>query len=160
MRDRDMAMRLPSGLFGASEVLFDELDLLCPALLVGGERFGSPLEGNSVETRFGDYQLRPTGNLLQFERDEGRGFARVVELGVDGEGMPTKRNEPHRLDAVDAELEVHPCVGLLTLGNPGVDLGRGDPPGDPFSSDEWAIEFHAEPGSEFLRDADRAPHAC
>jgi len=55
-----------------SEVFLDQPRLVCPAPLIGFERFGAALERNPVEPGLRDRELCPSGNLFQLKHHRSR----------------------------------------------------------------------------------------
>src|SRR5688500_8279340 len=87
------------------QIFLDELGLLGPALIIGGERLGPTLQRDLVEAGFGDRQRRAAGCLLQLECHERRRLLGVILAGVDGIRMPAEREHTHGLDALDEHMK-------------------------------------------------------
>src|ERR1700690_322880 len=85
---------------GMREVFLDELGLMGPSPFVGGESLSAASQWDAVETRFGDGQQRATLHRLQLKDHQRGRLAGTVHGGIDGEGVPPKGKETHRLQAI------------------------------------------------------------
>jgi hypothetical protein len=101
-----------------------------------------------LEAGLDDAHQRALGGFFQEELDQGRGLAAVVDLGIDGVGMP-------RIGEVSLGLD------LLHHRRPAdmVEALDGDLAGGRLPRHEGAVEAHAEPGAELAMVGQRLPDA-
>src|SRR5579862_8469968 len=74
------------------------------------------------------------------------------------ERMPAKRKQPLGLYLLDRDLEGHPFVRLLFLGDRGVCLSRNNHPMERRTGHERTVELHSKPCPEFFGIGNGAPN--
>src|SRR5260370_34435757 len=121
--------------------------------LVGGKRFGPPLDGNLVETRLDDGQLRAVRGRIELEHNECGGLLRIIDARIHRVRMPSKGEQSHRLDAINRELETNPFVLFLALRDFRIDGCRNDLSNNTAARDERPVKLDPEPTAELLRVA-------
>src|SRR5579872_7378641 len=156
-RGADAVRARAGALRSMRQVLLDEPALMGPPALVGGKRLRAPGERYGVETRLRDGQPCAALGGRQLEDDQGGGFAGVVHVGVDGERVPAKRQEPFRLNPFDGHFERPSLVRLLQFGDFWVRLGRDDLSLHVGARSKGPVEGDAEPGPELARVAHGTP---
>src|SRR5690606_27336456 len=142
---------------GLGKVFLDQPELMRPTTLVRREGLGAARERNPVETGLGDGEERAARCVLELEDDEGGRLVRIVYRPVDSVRMPAEREEAHRLDALDKEVEGETGERLLHSRHLRIHLRGCDPTGDPRAGREVTVELDAEPVAELLRLADCSP---
>ena len=118
-------------------MLRNVLHLLRPPFIVAQERLAPAMGGNLVEARLGDGEQRPGRNRLQPEFDESRRLGRVIDIRVDGVGMPGEREKPFGIDVLDRRLPDDVFVPRVQ------DMSARD-----LAGNERSVELDAEPLAE------------
>src|SRR5258708_37515781 len=139
--DRGMAAAVA---LRAGKVLLDERHDDRPAGLVGGERLGAALQRNAIEAGLGHGQLRAAGNVLDLEDDERRRLGGVVDALLDGEWMPSEREQPFGLDAIDGDIERDPRMLALRRRDVRVDAGADQDASHRGARRERRVVLHVE----------------
>jgi hypothetical protein len=101
----------------AREVLFDEVSLRRPALLIRSKGQFTPCRWDLAEARLDDREPRAAYDLFDFEGDECCRLVREIGRRVYSEGVPAKLKAVHWLNPFHVELDWHPEVGLLRPSN-------------------------------------------
>jgi len=102
------------------------MSLICAAHppSLAANAFGAPLDRNLVEPRLSYGQLGAALNLFQHELDQRGRLFRVVNARIHGVRMPSKGEQPHRLDPLDLKLETISSVRFLPIRDLSVDARR------------------------------------
>src|SRR5262249_43910033 len=80
------------------------LGLRGPPLVVLPERFGTAVQRDSIQPRLDDRQRRSFLRVVKTELDQRRGFARVIDLGVECVRMPAVGEVMLRVDPLDEQI--------------------------------------------------------
>ena len=113
-----------------AEILRDQRDYHAPALVICSERFRPSGERDSVETGLGDGEHDAVRHFCQGECDKSGRLSGIVDAGLYGVGMPSKREQPAGFHLFDHDLDRLAFIGLLGLGYLGIDCGGYDDSAD------------------------------
>src|SRR5215470_7508650 len=127
------------------KVRLNQLDDDRPALVVRGKCLRTALERDAIEPRLADDQQDAVRCVLQHELDQRGRLFRVINVLIDGERMPSEREEAFELDAIDGDLEGYSRMLPLRSRHLGIDRRADEDPAHARSGRKRTIEPDAEP---------------
>src|SRR5262245_59095209 len=129
-------------------MLRDILDLLAPAAFVHAIGLEAAFLWDPIETRLGDDEERAAGLGFEPEFDESGGLLAVIDVGIDGIGVPPEGEGSLGLNLLHRHFPWHVFVAGIR------DLAPRHPTGL-----ERAIELDAKPLAELAMVREGAPDA-
>src|SRR5215813_6306710 len=128
-----------------AKIRLDQLDHDRPALVVRCECLRPAFERDRIEPRLADDQQDAVWCVLQHELDQRGRLFRVINCLIDGEWMPSEREEAFGLDAIDGDLEGYSRMLSLGSRHVGIDRRADEDPAHARSGRKRMIEPDAEP---------------
>src|SRR3984893_10941095 len=122
--------------------------LFGPTALIHAECFNPTVFGNCIKSGFREEQNGATIFRFKPELDQGRGFIRIVNCGIDRIWVPRERKEPLGLHLLHRRFPPYVLVARI-----------GDVAARYLARHKWRIELHPKPFAELTMVRQRTPDA-